>query len=135
VMFRLAIPALAAAGLLAACSTQAPAPSGYAYETPRAAPAPQPVQLMPTPTEAHHVIYTSDLQAALARKGYYHGRVDGDCGPETRRAIAHYQHDLGIPVTGHCQVGDKMWSGLGLSAGDTGPHAQQEPHQRHLTIQ
>lgn len=126
-MRRFVIPTLAALGLLAACSSQSSAPSGYSYEAHRA-PVPQPERLAPTTlTEAHHVIYTSDLQAALARKGYYHGKLDGDCGPETRRAIAHYQHDLGIPVTGHCQVGDKMWSGLGLSAGDTAPHEPAAP--------
>jgi hypothetical protein len=40
------------------------------------------------------------LQAALARRGYYHGSVDGVLGPETRNAIRSFQAHQGLPVTG-----------------------------------
>ena len=39
-------------------------------------------------------------QEQLARQGYYRGEIDGLLGPETRRAIARYQGDHGMPVTG-----------------------------------
>jgi hypothetical protein len=43
---------------------------------------------------------TRALQAALARRGYYHGSVDGLLGPETRSAIRSFQANQGLPVTG-----------------------------------
>lgn len=39
-------------------------------------------------------------QARLKRLGYYHGRIDGQIGPATERAIAEYQRDHGQHVTG-----------------------------------
>jgi hypothetical protein len=40
------------------------------------------------------------VQRALQRRGYFHGDVDGSIGPRSSRSIAHYQHDMGLPVTG-----------------------------------
>jgi hypothetical protein len=42
----------------------------------------------------------TSVQASLAQQGYYHGPIDGDIGPGTRRAIAHYEGDNGLPVNG-----------------------------------
>jgi hypothetical protein len=39
-------------------------------------------------------------QEQLARQGYYRGDIDGVLGPETRRAVAHYQSRHGLRVTG-----------------------------------
>ena len=39
------------------------------------------------------------VQADLARDGYYRGAVDGIIGPMTRDAIARYQADHGLRVT------------------------------------
>src|SRR5437016_11724367 len=39
-------------------------------------------------------------QQRLAREGYYRGRIDGVNGPETRRAVARYQSNHGLRVTG-----------------------------------
>jgi hypothetical protein len=39
-------------------------------------------------------------QARLKRLGYYHGRIDGQIGPATERAITEYQRDHGQRVTG-----------------------------------
>ncbi len=36
------------------------------------------------------------VQHALARRGYYHGPIDGDIGPGSRRAIRHYREDHGL---------------------------------------
>jgi peptidoglycan hydrolase-like protein with peptidoglycan-binding domain len=42
----------------------------------------------------------SEVQAALAQKGYYHGTVDGRLGPETNSAVRQYQRNHGMEVTG-----------------------------------
>ena len=41
-----------------------------------------------------------DVQRALARRGYYHGEIDGDIGAGTRAAIRKYQYDRHLEVTG-----------------------------------
>jgi hypothetical protein len=40
------------------------------------------------------------VQAALQQQGYYHGPIDGVVGPGTQAAIAAYQQDNGLRVTG-----------------------------------
>lgn len=40
------------------------------------------------------------VQAALAREGYYHGRIDGVIGEQSRLAIRNYQRRNGLPITG-----------------------------------
>lgn len=42
----------------------------------------------------------SQVQAALAHKGYYHGAIDGSLGPATRSALRQYQLNHGLEVTG-----------------------------------
>jgi hypothetical protein len=42
----------------------------------------------------------SDVQLALARRGYYDGMIDGIIGPRSRQAISNYQAEKGLPVTG-----------------------------------
>jgi hypothetical protein len=42
----------------------------------------------------------SQVQAALAREGYYRGAIDGSAGPATRNAIRRYQRDRGLEATG-----------------------------------
>ena len=42
----------------------------------------------------------SQVQAELARKGYYHGAIDGSLGPATRSAVKQYQLNHGLAVTG-----------------------------------
>jgi hypothetical protein len=42
----------------------------------------------------------SQVQAALARKGYYRGAIDGSLGPATRSALRQYQGNHGLDVTG-----------------------------------
>lgn len=43
----------------------------------------------------------SDLQVFLRDLGYFKGRIDGFYGNTTRNAVANYQKDLGVNVTGH----------------------------------
>jgi hypothetical protein len=40
------------------------------------------------------------VQERLERDGYYHGDIDGVLGPETRNALARYQSDHSLRVTG-----------------------------------
>jgi hypothetical protein len=42
----------------------------------------------------------SSVQSQLAKLGYYHGAVDGVAGDETQAAIARYQEDNDLSVTG-----------------------------------
>jgi hypothetical protein len=41
-----------------------------------------------------------DVQRRLARRGYYHGPIDGIIGPGTRSAIADFEADNGLPPDG-----------------------------------
>jgi hypothetical protein len=52
------------------------------------------------------------VQSELARRGYYNGSIDGAIGPMSRRAIARYQEDHGLPVTG--SITSSLLRSLGL---------------------
>lgn len=54
----------------------------------------------------------SQVQAALARKGYYRGAIDGSLGPGTRNALRRYQRNQGLLVTG--RVDRPVIEALGL---------------------
>lgn len=45
-----------------------------------------------------------DVQRALAKRGYYHGAIDGDVGPGTRGAIREYQYRNHLEVTGRIDL-------------------------------
>jgi len=95
---------LAAAPVTAAASRplKPPAP------VPPAAPAPAPaIAAAPAPSTAsmpaEEQMTEADrraVQIALARLGYYDGRIDGEFGPDTRAAIRRYQFELHAPMTG-----------------------------------
>ena len=52
------------------------------------------------------------VQQALAAQGYYDGAIDGICGVGTRDAIADFQGDHGLPVSGI--IDDELMRYLGL---------------------
>ena len=54
----------------------------------------------------------SAVQSRLARAGYYRGPIDGDIGPGSRRAIASYQADQGLRVTG--RIDNQLLASLGI---------------------
>jgi len=54
----------------------------------------------------------SNVQLGLSRQGYYRGPIDGDFGPGTRNAVANYQGDNGLAVTG--RINDPLLQSLGL---------------------
>jgi hypothetical protein len=58
----------------------------------------------------------SAAQERLARDGYYHGRIDGVAGPGTRGAIARFQSDHGLHVTGTLTPDTLQTLGLGRVA-------------------
>ena len=60
---------------------------------------------------SHHDV--SELQESLRDKGYYHGKVDGNLGPQTREAIRQYQKSENLPVTGHLDADTSGKLGVG----------------------
>jgi hypothetical protein len=58
-----------------------------------------------------HAMY-SGVQRELARRGYYHGYIDGQIGPQSRRAIGSYQRDRGLRPTG--VIDSSLLHSLGL---------------------
>jgi hypothetical protein len=67
--------------------------------------APQPAAAESTATRFPDEAQMSDadrrsIQSALAKLGYYDGRVDGVFGPDTRAAIRRFQHEIKTAMTG-----------------------------------
>ena len=52
------------------------------------------------------------VQDRLTQKGYYHGKIDGVLGPETRHAIVRFQSSRGLRVSG--ELTSETLDGLGL---------------------
>jgi Putative peptidoglycan binding domain len=86
-----------------------PRAPGYLTGAPRPVAAPAPASA-PTPPVPQTITLPTDeqmndadrkrVQTALARLGYYDGKVDGILGPDSRAAIRRYQHELGAEMTG-----------------------------------
>src|SRR5947207_13597386 len=60
----------------------------------------------------------ADLQDKLARAGYYHGRIDGVLGPETRHALVRYQSVKGLEPSGNLTPDTLRSLGMQRVAGD-----------------
>ena len=60
----------------------------------------------------------ADLQDKLARAGYYHGRIDGVLGPETRHALVRYQSAKGLEPSGNLTPDTLRSLGMQRVAGD-----------------
>jgi hypothetical protein len=86
----------AASGYLAGAPAPPPAPSAAAAA---ATPPPPPMSAFPADEQMTDAERRS-VQIALARLGYYDGRIDGIFGPDSRAAIRRYQHELGAEMTG-----------------------------------
>lgn len=52
------------------------------------------------------------VQRSLSQRGYYNGRIDGQIGYQSRRAIARYQRDHGMQSTGY--ITSRLLRSLGL---------------------
>lgn len=51
-----------------------------------------------------------DIQLALKNAGYYSGTVDGQIGPDSRKALRDFQRDNGLTADSIC--GQKTWDKL-----------------------
>jgi peptidoglycan hydrolase-like protein with peptidoglycan-binding domain len=69
-------------------------------------------------------------QLALRRDGFYHGRIDGRIGPETRQALAIFQSQNGSPVTASLSPATMTRLGIGrpVSQGSSYPKAGMPSH-------
>ena len=56
---------------------------------------------------------TVSVQSELARRGYYHGAIDGVTGSDSIQAIRGFQAAQGLPVTG--RINPKLLKALGVS--------------------
>ena len=65
------------------------------------------------------IVRAMQLQIQLAVRGYYLGIIDGDIGKQTRKALASFQRDQGMPVSE--QADDETVRRLGLSQPASGP--------------
>jgi Putative peptidoglycan binding domain/Caspase domain len=107
-------PPAAPASAPPTATTPVPPPSATPTPPPSPAPAaaaPAPASIPPTapppptrPPLPNEAMMTQanrrDVQIALARLGYYDGRIDGTMGPDTRAAIRRWQHEIGAEMTG-----------------------------------
>jgi peptidoglycan hydrolase-like protein with peptidoglycan-binding domain len=74
-------------------------PARYAVTAYPPGPAPAPAYVPPTAVPVSD-IETRDVQRRLRELGYYHGPLDGIMGHRTRIALAEFQHDHRLRVTG-----------------------------------
>ena len=58
------------------------------------------IDVGPSPAYYQTGSLESRVQERLSEQGYYNGPIDGDIGPGSRHAIAHYQADQGLRVDG-----------------------------------
>jgi hypothetical protein len=59
----------------------------------------------------------SAVQSQLAKLGYYRGAIDGVVGDETQAAVARYQEDHDLSVTGTLTAATLQSLGLARTAG------------------
>ena len=64
------------------------------------------------------------VQEVLLEKGFYHGRVDGEFGPDTRQALILFQRREGMEATG--RIDERTYAALGVSGRTEGRAGQTE---------
>jgi hypothetical protein len=62
-------------------------------------------------------VTVADVQDQLTRAGYYHGKIDGVLGPETRHALVRYQSNKGLRMTGSLTTETQQSLGLAAQGG------------------
>jgi peptidoglycan hydrolase-like protein with peptidoglycan-binding domain len=82
-------------------------------------------------TIQHRRLAVKEAQRVLRRDGLYHGAIDGIIGPETRRAVAHYQRMHGLPVTANLNHRTLE----SLLAGHTTGHTPMRMHRSSMSGQ
>ena len=86
-------------------SSQAQVPQGQASEEYFASQA-----AMPAAEESFSGPSIEEIQQALKNAGLYEGKIDGDLGPKTKKAIADFQSQNDLKADG--KVGPKTWGRL-----------------------
>lgn len=84
-----------------------PAPTVIPRSTPRIE------RTIPKPTPQDVSTMVVRVQAALMRRGFYNGDIDGLLGPKTRAALRAFQQTEGIPQTGRMDI--ETLTRLGIS--------------------
>jgi len=86
-----------------------------------------PLAFAANPQEAKPAVSHSQdikkVQESLRDKGYYHAKVDGVLGPQTRAGIRQYQKDENLPVTG--RLDSKTAGKLGVEPKSVGGEFKQ----------
>ncbi|WP_228268303.1 peptidoglycan-binding protein [Acinetobacter nosocomialis] len=60
------------------------------------------------------VLQVKRVQMALVNRGYYSGKIDGDLGKNTRKAIANFQVDKNLTINGRMTT--ELLNSLGVLA-------------------
>ncbi|WP_373657937.1 peptidoglycan-binding protein [Acinetobacter baumannii] len=60
------------------------------------------------------VLQVKRVQMALVNRGYYSGKIDGNLGKNTRKAIANYQIDKNLAINGRMTT--ELLNSLGILA-------------------
>jgi peptidoglycan hydrolase-like protein with peptidoglycan-binding domain len=63
-----------------------------------------------TRDERDAAIGIKEIQEALKRKGYYHGKIDGKMNKRTEKALTQWQIDIGLPTDSNTE----LFQSLGL---------------------
>ena len=66
----------------------------------------------PTPQDVSGMVIR--VQAALMRRGFYNGDIDGLLGPKTRAALRAFQRTEGIPQTGRMDIATLTRLGISI---------------------
>lgn len=82
---------------------QSPQPANPAPSTPSSV-APQLQRERPQPTAQDLSMMVVRVQAALMRRGYYSGDIDGILGPMTRAGLKSFQKSEGLAQTGRMDI-------------------------------
>ena len=67
-------------------------------------------EIVPLPPQGPYKPTNIAIQNALQKAGFYNGKIDGDIGPKSKKAIENFQSANGLKVDG--KVGLKTWEAL-----------------------
>ena len=57
-----------------------------------------------TQDERVEIVSISDIQEALKRKGYYHGKIKNKWDKKSLKAFTNFQIDVGLPAFPHAKI-------------------------------
>ncbi|MDP4121094.1 MAG: spore cortex-lytic enzyme [Bacillota bacterium] len=68
----------------------------------------------------------TSIQNALAKKGFYHGKIDGIYGNDTKKAVVAFQKSKKLPSDGICGTQTLKALGITAAAASTGKYTAAE---------